>query len=86
MTEKLDTPIRDRLARQRTELANERTLLAYIRTALGFFIVGITAVWLLEQPGFQVMGVVSLVMGVVFLGVGVRRFFTIKAGIDHKPD
>jgi len=41
MPEKLDTSIRDRLARQRTELANERTLLAYIRTALGFFIVGI---------------------------------------------
>ena len=45
MPEKLDTAIRDRLARQRTELANERTLLSYIRTTLGFFIVGIPAVW-----------------------------------------
>jgi hypothetical protein len=35
MPEKLDTAIRDRLARQRTELANERTLLSYIRTAWG---------------------------------------------------
>jgi len=58
MPETLDTSIRDRLARQRTELANERTLLAYIRTAMGFFIVGIPAVWWLELPGVQALGVV----------------------------
>jgi putative membrane protein len=67
-------------------LANERTLLAYIRTALGFVIVGVPAVWWLELPGIQPLGVVSLVTGVVFLGVGVRRFFSIKAVIDQQPD
>ena len=86
MPEKLDTAIRDRLARQRTELANERTLLSYIRTAMGFFIVGVQAVWWLELPGVQALGVVSLVVGVAFLGVGVWRFFTIKAWIDQQPD
>jgi len=86
MAEKLDTSIRDRLARQRTVLANERTLLSYIRTALGFFIVGIPAVWWLELPGIQGLGVVSLLIGLVFLGVGVRRFFSIKAVIDQQPD
>ena len=86
MPERSDTLVRDRLARQRTELANERTLLSYIRTAMGFFIVGIPAVWWLELPGVQVLGVVSLVAGVAFLGVGVWRFFTIKAGIDQQPD
>lgn len=86
MPEKLDTAIRDRLARQRTELANERTLLSYIRTAMGFFIVGVPAVWWLELPGVQALGVVSLVMGVAFLGVGVWRFFTVKAWIDQQPD
>lgn len=86
MPERLDTLVRDRLARQRTELANERTLLSYIRTAMGFFIVGIPAVWWLELPGVQALGVVSLVVGVAFLGVGVWRFFTIKAGIDQQPD
>ena len=50
-----DTPIRDRLARQRTESANERMLLAYIRTALGFVIVGVQAVWWLELPGIQLL-------------------------------
>ena len=84
MSERSDTLARDRLAQKRTELANERTLLSYIRTALGFFIVGIPAVWWLEAPGVQALGVVSLVTGVVFLGVGVRRFFTIKAGIDQQ--
>jgi putative membrane protein len=86
MPEKLDTAIRDRLARQRTELVNERTLLSYIRTAMGFFIVGVPAVWWLELPGVQALGVVSLVVGVAFLGVGVWRFFTIKAWIDQQPD
>ena len=86
MPERLDTAIRDRLARQRTELANERTLLSYIRTAMGFFIVGVPAVWWLELPGVQALGVVSLVVGVAFLGIGVWRFFTIKAWIDQQPD
>ncbi len=65
---------------RRTELANERTLLLYIRTALGFFIVGIPAVWWMEGSGIQALGVVSLVTGVVFLEVGIRRFLTIQSG------
>jgi putative membrane protein len=86
MSERTDTALRDQLARQRTELANERTLLSYIRTALGFFAVGIPAVWWLEGIVIQSLGVVSLVIGAVFLGVGVRRFLTIKGGIDRQPD
>lgn len=86
MPERSDTLVRDRLARQRTELANERTLLSYIRTALGFFAVGIPAVWWLEGLGIQSLGVVLLVAGAVFLGIGVWRFVTIKAGIDRQPD
>ena len=61
MPERSVTLVRDRLAWQRTELTNERTLLSSIRTALGFFIVGIPAVWWLEQPGIQILGVVSSV-------------------------
>jgi putative membrane protein len=86
MPERSDTLVRDRLARQRTELANERTLLSYIRTALGFFAVGIPAVWWLEGFGFQALGVVSMVTGVLFLGVGVWRFVAIKGGIDRQQD
>lgn len=86
MSERTDTALRDQLARQRTELANERTLLSYIRTALGFFAVGIPAVWWLEGVVIQSLGVASLMTGAVFLGVGVRRFLTIKAGIDRQPD
>jgi len=83
MPERSETMVRDRLARQWIALANERTLLSYIRTALGFFAVGIPAVWWLEGIGFQALGVVSLVTGLLFLGVGVWRFVTIKAGIDR---
>jgi putative membrane protein len=80
-----DTVIRDQLARQRTELANERTLLAYVRTALGFFIVGVPAVWWLDQPYMQVLGGVSLAVGMLFLAFGVKRFITLKRTIDQLP-
>ena len=86
MPEQSDPLVRDRPARQRTKLANERTLLSYIRTALGFFAIGIPTLWWLEGVGFQALGVVSLVTGLLFLGVGVWRFVTIKAGIDRQPD
>lgn len=81
-----DTLLRDRLARQRTELANERTLLSYVRTALGFFAVGIPAVWWLEGLLIQTLGVLSLITGAVFLVVGVRRFLAVKADIVRQPD
>ena len=52
----------------------------------GFFIVDIPAVWWIEMPGIQLLGVVLSVIGLAFLGVGVRRFFSIKAVIDQQPD
>jgi hypothetical protein len=51
----------------------------------GVFIVDIPSVWWIEMPGIQLLGVVSLVIGLAFLGVGVRRFFSIKAVIDQQP-
>jgi putative membrane protein len=81
-----DTAVRDRLARQRTELANERTLLAYIRTALGFFIVGVPAVWWLDQPYIQGLGVLSLLAGGVCLAIGVRRFVATTRLIAETPE
>ena len=86
MQDESSTAVRDKLARQRTELANERTLLAYIRTALGFAIAGISVVWWLEQLGMQVLGLVSLVTSVVILGIGIRRFITIRTQIARQPD
>ena len=83
MTDRPDSYVRDELARQRTELANERTLLAYVRTALGFVIVGVPALWWMERPGLQILGVLALVAGLVFLIVGVRRFFAAKSTIDR---
>lgn len=86
MREQSETLVRDQLARQRTELANERTLLSYIRTALGFFIVGVPAVWWLEAPGIQALGVVCLGIGALFLAIGVRRFVVVKTLINQHPD
>ncbi len=81
-----DATVRDRLARQRTELANERTLLAYVRTALGFWAVGVPAVWWLEGTVINSLGLASLMAGGGFLGVGIRRFLAVKARLDREPD
>jgi hypothetical protein len=51
----------------------------------GFFIVDIPAVWWIELPGIQLLGVVSLMIGLAFLGMGVRRIYSIKAVIDQQP-
>jgi putative membrane protein len=85
MHDRSDTLVRDRLARQRTELANERTLLSYTRTALGCVAVGIPAVWWFESVAVQILGVASLGLGVVLMGIGLYRFFSIKAQIDQEP-
>jgi hypothetical protein len=34
----------------------------------------------------RALGAVSLVTGVVILGIGIWRFVSIKAVIDHQPD
>ena len=86
MQDRSDTLVRDRLARQRTEMANERTLLAYVRTSLGFAVVGVPAVWWLEGPVIQALGVVSLAAGAACLAIGVHRFLAAKAGIKQQPD
>ena len=86
MQDRADIAVRDRLAKQRTELANERTLLAYVRTALGFIVVGVPAIWWLEGRIIQSLGVVSLVAGAACLGIGIRRFITIKASLHQQPD
>ena len=86
MQDRSETWLRNRLARQRTEMANERTLLAYLRTALGFIAVGIPAAWWFEGAVIQTLGVVSVLTGVVFIALGVRRFLTLKAEINRQSD
>lgn len=85
MHDRSDTVVRDRLARQRTELANERTLLSYTRTALGCLAVGVPAIWWFESAPVQMLGVASLILGVVLMAIGMYRFFSVKAQIDREP-
>jgi putative membrane protein len=84
MPEQSDTALRDRLARHRTEMANERTLLSYVRTALGLIAIAVPAVWWFEEPVIQALGVLSLIMGLGFLAIGIRRFLTFKTEINRQ--
>jgi putative membrane protein len=67
-------------------MANERTLLAYVRTALGLIAIGVPAVWLFDKAVIQALGVISLIAGTAFLGIGIRRFLTLKAMINQQSD
>jgi putative membrane protein len=86
MQDRSETWLRNRLARQRTEMANERTLLSYLRTALGFIAIGVPAVWWFDESAIQALGVVSLITSIMFIGIGIRRFVTLKAEINRQSD
>ncbi len=71
-----DMILRDHLAYDRTILANETTLLAYLRTAMALLAAGATLFRLFsDDPFFQVLGMVMLILGILIAGIGVFRFF-----------
>jgi phenylalanyl-tRNA synthetase alpha subunit len=43
-------------------------------------------VWWFDESVSQALGVVSLIMGTAFLGIGIRRFLTLKAEINRQSD
>lgn len=70
---------RTRLAEKRTELAHERTVLAYIRTGTTVILFGIGFFGLSQMRGdfFYYSGIISIVLGVLFL------IFSFDRGIEH---
>lgn len=70
--------LRDRLARERTKLAIERTFLAYVRTALAFVVVGISAVFMFEALVIQVLGGVSIFIGIAVAAFSIYRYTNVK--------
>jgi putative membrane protein len=77
------TTARDLLAIERTRLANERTLLAYIRTALALAGGGAGIVGFVPGEAAGIMGVGLLAAGALVLGVGVRRFATVRGRLER---
>ncbi len=71
------------LARDRTHLANERTLLAYLRTSLTFFALGAFLIKFVPTKFYIVLGLTSIILGVVFIFYGLKRFFDYKKRIDN---
>jgi len=70
--------LRDRLARERTNLAIERTFLAYVRTALAFVVVGIPAIVMFESRFIQILGGVSIFLGLVIAAFSLYRYANVK--------
>ena len=66
----------DRTTMTRDLLANERTYLAWLRTAVSLMLVGLAVARLLGpgHPGPLAAGVLLVLVGVLGLGYGTRRF------------
>lgn len=73
--------LRDFLAMERTRLANERTLLAYISSFLYLLLGGIAFLQLEGFDNIKWFGYVALAMSVVFLVLGIFRFFQLRSSL-----
>lgn len=79
---KEDLILRDFLAADRTVLANERTFMAYIRTALALAAGGGTLIHFFETPLIKIGGILLIVLAVVILIWGIRRFLHYKRSLE----
>ena len=70
--------IREHLALERTKLANERTLLSYTQASLYFLLGGLTLLQLKEYEDLHYIGYLALGFSVLFVTIGVWRFFVLK--------
>jgi putative membrane protein len=66
------------LAIGRTIMANERTLLAFLRTSLAFFLVGVGLIKFLNHPVLDVIGLIFIVLGGIFLIWSVQRYRQVR--------
>ncbi|TVR40697.1 MAG: DUF202 domain-containing protein [Cryomorphaceae bacterium] len=73
--------LRDFLALERTRLANERTLLTYLRTSLYMVLGGLGILQLRDFENIRWLGFVALGLSVVFVAIGVVRFYNLKQGL-----
>ena len=70
-----ETPLRDRLALERTHLANERTLLAYGRTAIMLTATGATLLKIYGNGPLAIIGGWTLIVaGIGTAVIGARRY------------
>ena len=75
-------------ATRRTRLANERTYLAWLRSAMTALAVAFGAgkivpgVAHLDRRPFEIVGAGFALLGLAFVGAGVRRFLMVEAALE----
>ena len=74
-------------------MAIERTFLAYVRTGLAFVVVGIPAIFMFESRVIQMLGGVSIFLGLIVAAFSVYRYADVKRflqdlppSVDNDPD
>jgi len=75
--------LRDQLAIERTRLANERTLLSYIRSSLYLLIGSFALFQIKDYPNFKYLAFAALGFSVVFLVIGIYRFYMLKRNLKR---
>jgi phenylalanyl-tRNA synthetase alpha subunit len=53
---------------------------------MGFVAIGVPAVWLVDESIIQGLGALSVITGMAFIGIGIRRFLMLKAEIKRQSD
>ena len=77
-----DLVLREYLAIERTKLANETTLLAYVRTGLYFLVAGSSFGHLIGSNFWKIAGTPLIVIGVIIMLLGVRRYIRLRKSIE----
>jgi len=78
-----DLVLREYLAIERTKLANERTLLTYVRTGLYFLVAGSSLGHLIDTAFWNMMGLPTILVGVVITALGTVRFIRVGHQITN---
>ena len=80
--DRIQAPLRDELARDRTRLANERTALAYVRTAIMLAVSGVTVLkFFSEYPWAVVAGWVLIALAVLNVAIGNVRYLATRRAL-----
>lgn len=76
-------PARQYLARVRTTMANERTLMSYFRSAMASIGLAAFVIKFFPHWGYQVFAGICVILGLILVYFGVRRFVKQRRKIER---
>jgi len=81
--QKIEIPVRDCLAVERTVLANERTFLAFLRTALTLFAAGVTFIQFFDSVWLTWLGWLFIPASIILVIMGSLSYKKMRGAITE---